>query len=409
MVKGRVIVQRTLWAERYFNSFSSRPLTAECVFCSPQYTDRGKQKEVCDFLLVLRGKAILVSMKSQDDPSSRRGDRLRRWTIKNATHALNQAKGALGTIVREPFWCKHPRRGRVAFKQGLISVAHVVVLTEVLGDVVELPSELPLMLDTVPVAYLSLNDFLNLINELRAFPDITAYLDARRTLPNKSLRSVGHELLFYKYYALNEGTLAGCNGYADARISSAARDAEWQSVVSAGESRHKSASIVEFVSDALATRLKNFSAGLDVETIAQFEPTDDRKHYLLMQEELCDLRLSERVALGQHFLKIMGEAEKSETTETMAYMAFHTDSKPDFVYVLVSARGIDRATVIGRCTILLRAAMATYGKDRGMVIADRDGAGFEVQLIARRSTDPNDERLSEEFFTKLRVSPVPAS
>jgi hypothetical protein len=64
-------VQRTLWAEKFVDSFSSRPLTAECVFHSPQYVDRGKQKEACDFLLVLRGNAILVSMKSQDDPSSR--------------------------------------------------------------------------------------------------------------------------------------------------------------------------------------------------------------------------------------------------------------------------------------------------------------------------------------------------
>ena len=402
-------MQRTLWAEIFVDNFSSRPLTAECVFRSPQYTDRGKQKEVCDFLLVLRGKAILVSMKSQEDPSSRTGDKLRRWTIKNATNALNQAKGALNTIAREPFWCQHPRRGRVDFKPGSVSVAHVVVLTEVLGDVVELPDELPLLLGSVPVTYLSLNDFLNLINELRAFPDITAYLDARGKLPDKSLRMVGHEVPFYKYYVLNGGSLAGCDGYADARISSAARDAEWRTVLSAGESRHKSASIVEFVSDALATRLKNFSAGLDVETIARFDPADDRRNYLLMQEELCDVRLAERAALGEQFVKIMDEAKKSEATETMLYMAFYTDSKPDFVYVLVSARGIDRATLLGRSPKLLQAAMAAYGKDRGLVIADRDGAGFEIQLISGREADPIDERLAEEFFVKLRMSHVPVS
>lgn len=404
-----MIVQRTLWAEKFFDSFSSRPLTSECVFRSPQYTNRGKQKEVCDFLLVLRGKAILVSMKSQDDPSSRTGDKLRRWTIKNATNALNQAKGALNTIAREPFWCQHPRRGRVDFERGSASVAHVVVLTEVLGNVVELPSELPLVLGSVPVTYLSLNDFLNLINELRAFPDITAYLDARRTLPDKSLRMVGHEVPFYKYYVLNAGSLAECDGYADARISSAARDAEWQAMLSTEESRHKSASIVEFVSDALATRLKGFSDRLDAETIAQFDPADDRRNYLLMQEELCDLRLAERAALGEHFVNIIGKVEKSESTENMAYKAFFTDSKPDFVYVLVSARGIDRPTLLSRSTILLRAAMAAYGKNRGLVIADRDGAGFEVQLICGRTPGSSDERLAEQFFAKLRMSHVPVS
>lgn len=210
-------MQRTLWAEKFVDSFSSRPLTTECVFHSPQYIDRGKQKEVCDFLFVLRCKAILVSMKSQDNPSLRTGDKLRRWTIKNAKKALNQARGALNTVAREPFWCQHSRRGRVDFRPNSISVGHVVVLAEVLDDAVELPNELPLLLGGIPVTYLSVNDFLNLINELRAFPDITAYLDARRTLPHSTLRMVGHEVSLYKYYILNAG-FAGCGCYADAKI-----------------------------------------------------------------------------------------------------------------------------------------------------------------------------------------------
>ncbi len=402
-------MQRTLWAEKFVDSFSSTPLTAECVFHSPQYIDRGKQKEVCDFLLVLRDNAILVSMKSQDDPSSRTGDKLRRWTIKNATNAMNQAKGALNTIAREPFWCQHSRRGRVNFKEGSIRVAHVVVLTEVFDDVIELPSELPLLLGNIPVTYVSLNDFLNLVNELRAFPDIMAYLDARRTLSHKSLRMIGHELPFYKYYTLNAGSLAGCGGYADARISSAARDAEWQTVLSAGQLRQTFASIVEYVSDALATRLKNFSDGLDAQTIARFDPADDRKNYLLMQEELCDLQLAERTALGEQFANVIDRVKSSEGTENMMYMAFYTDSKPDRVYVLVSTKGIDRVSLIGRLTILLRSAMATYGKDRGMVIADREGEGFEVQMISGRSADSSEEKLGQAYFANLKVSHVPIS
>lgn len=400
-------MQRTLWAEKFVDSFSSRPLAAECVFHSPQYLDRGRQKEVCDFLLVLRGNAVLLSMKSQADPSSRTRDKLRRWTIKNATNALNQAKGALTTITREPFWCQHWRRGRADFKQGSIHVAHVVVLTEVFNDAVELPNELPLLLDSLPVTYLSLNDFLNLTYELRAFPDIIAYLDARRTLPHKSLRMVGHEVPFYKYYMLNTGSFAGCGGYADARISSAARHTEWQALLSIGQSRHKFASIIECVSDALATRLKNFSEGLDAQTVARFDHANDRKNYLLMQEELCDLELAERNALGEQFVKVIDKVKNSEDTEHMAYAAFYTDCKPDLVYVLVSALGIERATLLGRLTVLLRAAMAAYGKDRGLVIADRDGVGFEVQLVSGRSADLSDEALGKAYFAKLRVSHVP--
>jgi hypothetical protein len=348
-------------------------------------------------------------MKSQDDPSSRTGDKLRRWTIKNARNAMKQARGALSTIASEPFWCQHSRRGQVNFKQGSIRVAHVVVATEVFDDVVELPSELPLLLGNIPVTYMSLNDFLNLINELRAFPDITAYLDARRTLPHNSLRMVGHEAHFYKYYTLNAGSLAGCSGYADARISNAGRDAEWKTMNFARQSRRAFASIVEYVSDALATRLKNFSDGLDARTTARFDPAEDRRNYLLMQEMLCDLHLAERTALGEQFANIIDKVENSEGTEAMMYMAFYTDFKPDRVYVLVSAKGIDRASLLGRLTILSQAALETYGKDRGMIIADRDGEGFEIQMIFGRSADSKEEKLGEAYFSNLKVSHIPIS
>lgn len=401
-----MIVERTLWAEKFVDTFSSRPLTAECVFHSPQYIDKDKQKEVCDLLLILRRNAILVSMKCQDDPTSRTGDKLRRWAIKNSTSAAKQAKGALNTLAREHFWCLHSRRGRVDFEPSSIHVSHIVILTEVLGDPVDLPNDLPLALGEIPVTYLSVNDFLNLINELRAFPDITGYLDARRTLSDKYLRMIGHEVHFYKYYILNQGSLDGCESYADARISNAARDAEWQVVFAAGQSRHQFGALIEYVSDALATRLKNFSEGLDVETTARFDGADDRKRYILMQEELCDLRLVERTALGEYFTKAIHETEIGPT-EGMTYAAFFTDSKPDLVYLLVSARGVDRPILLPRLTTLLRAAMAHYGKGRGLVVADRDGEGFEIQLISGAFTDPADVNLGEAYFAKLRMSHVP--
>jgi hypothetical protein len=128
-----------------------------------------------------------------------------------------------------------------------------------------------------------------------------------------------------------------------------------------------------------------------------------------MQAELCDLRLAERTALGEQFANVIDKVKNSQCTEDMTYMAFYTDSKPDLVYVLVSAKGIDRATILGRSTILLRAAITAYGKDRGLVIADRDGDGFEVQMISGRSADSNDEKLAEAYFAKLRVSHVPIS
>ncbi len=58
--------------------FCAFPLTAETVFLRVKY-HKGGEKEVCDLLLVLRGDAIVLSLKHQDDPRRRTGDRLARW------------------------------------------------------------------------------------------------------------------------------------------------------------------------------------------------------------------------------------------------------------------------------------------------------------------------------------------
>ena len=391
-------------AEQFVERFVGIPLTAECVFYSPKYLDKSVDKELCDFLIILRGDGILVSMKSQEDPTTRPKDKLERWIAKYAEKALGQAEGALRTINRRPFYCYHPRRGRVDFAAGSITVRHVVVLTEVVGQAVELPNDFPASTNGIPVTYLSVNDFLNLANELRAFPDIMAYLQARMILPHKSLITVGDEVPLYKYYILNEKSFVGCSGYEDARIIAAARASEWQKYLTSQPLAYQSAHIIESVSDALATRLESYSEGLSPEIVARFDPLDNRRQYLLIQEELCDLRLSERVALGMQFTRVIDAVRKSNDIEKMAYDAFYTDSKNDFVYVLISSKGVDRPILINRSSKLLSAALATYKKTRGMVIGERDGENFEVQMISEFSASPQDEKLGEHFFAHLRIS-----
>ena len=182
-----MVQSRTIAAEKFVEKFAGVPLTAECVFYNPKYLDKSVEKELCDFLIILRGEAILVSMTSQEDPTTRTGDKLERWTAKHANKALRQAEGALRTITRDPFYCHHSRRGRVDFTPGSFIVRHIVVLTEAIGRTIELPNTFPTSTNDIPVTFLSVNDFLNLTNELRALPEIVTYLQARMILPHKTL------------------------------------------------------------------------------------------------------------------------------------------------------------------------------------------------------------------------------
>ena len=63
---------------------------------------------------------------------------------------------------------------------------------------------------------MSINDFLNIVWQLRTVPEVVEYLNARRELPTDCLRVVGDELPFYELYIINGGSLKECMDHADA-------------------------------------------------------------------------------------------------------------------------------------------------------------------------------------------------
>lgn len=395
-------MQRTDWAEKFVESFSSIPLTAECVYHSPKYIDRGKEKEVCDLLIILRGKGILISMKAQQDPCSKNREKQQCWTIKNAKNAFDQAKGALKTIANKSYWCQHFRRGRIEFNPGEIQVTNVVVLTELFNDFVELSSNSLLVIDDIPVTYLSINDFLNLIDEIRTFPDLSAYFMARRILPVRFLLLIGNEYSYYKYYLQNDESFREWNTSIVVK-SSSKPNFEWQDIQNLRLIKKKNASLIEFVSDSLATRNENFSEGLESYQVGQFDESNQRRNYLLMQEELCDLSFNERALLGEQFNSLLAKVKNDNNSESLIYAAFYTESKPDFVYVIISSKGYDRNHLIEISGELIFSAIKTYKKSKGLVISDHNHERFEVQLVNTQMLPSDEEKLNISYFDHLKV------
>ncbi len=142
-------MQRTDQAERFLERLASVPLTWENVFRSPQYTVKS-DKEVVDLLLALRNRGIFVSMKCQQDPEKRTGDKLVWWVQKSAEAALRQVRGGIKTSKTREFWCNHPRRGQVSFKPNQIEPVRAVVVVETQEEVA-LSQDMPLEIDSVPV------------------------------------------------------------------------------------------------------------------------------------------------------------------------------------------------------------------------------------------------------------------
>jgi hypothetical protein len=392
--------------EEYVARFIGFPLTYDTVLLRPSRIDRKKDKEVCDVLFMLRRQGISVELKSQHEDAQRGILELHGWCAKKAREGAEALNGATRTIATQSFSCRHLRRGLVSFEAGTVSTLHALVVLEIEDDCVILPTDLPERTKTgVPLTYLSTNDFLNIVHELRAFPDIVAYLGARLMLPLAARRVIGHERLLFRHYLLNDGSFASCESAEAAQRFFAEHRQEWATRIRWKEAVDLYAQLVEHVSDSLAHRLPNWQDGLDPDALAMVPP-DDRCEPLVLQEELCDLPLGARRRLGRAFALVYEKAADA-AGDRVTIFAPVPDVKDDFVYVVLSARGLERSEVIRRARHALVSALAHFGVERGMAIADRDGEGFEFAYGAGLDSVARDaaKTAGKQLFARVSIKP----
>jgi hypothetical protein len=403
---------RTQKIEEITAHFYEAPLTAENVFLRPARLDGAcLEREVCDVLVALRTQGILLSLKSQDAVEPRDGDRLRRWCAKHARKAASQIMGACRAMKDQPFWCQHRRRGRVDFAAGSVMPVHGLVVIEtgpLVTDTARLPDDLPDGAGDTPITYITLNDALNLVDQLRSLPDLIAYLHERATLPIWCRRMIGNERYLLQYYMLNGDTFAGLPTPGDFFTYMLGTERDFLRLMKEKRVADIGAHFIEQIADAVATRKLDYVEGLDPETVALFEPPSDRSRYVLIQEHLADLRLAERRHLGAAFRHLIEQAAASGTSRRQSLWL---DSKPDFLYML--AAGVERAYALRWGPKMLEVALAHYGKRRGMLIFARDGGGFDICLadllpssepaIGLPPSDPALLDAGRKLFGHLRV------
>lgn len=399
-------MQRTDWAERYLEKFSSFPLTWENVYRSTEYVDKTK-KEVVDLLFVLRNEGIFISLKCQEDPRTRTGDKLTKWINKKAKKALKQIKGGIRTCQTSGYCCEHPRRGKVFFRPKEIKITHAIVLVETL-EVVRLADEFDLEIDAIPISYFSLNDFLNILDKFRTIKDIQRYLSERKSLSREILTTLGLEKTIYEYYVLNNGIFHNITDLSEIALEVKTNKKKINELILIKNSMDKNSYIIESISDALSKRLKGYKKGLDTKTSIRYDSPLNRKKYLLMQNEICDLVLNERRKIGEKFLEMMKKVENVSKKKSMAYQAISLDSKPNFQYVLSSSKGFERQEVINKSELLIRAALAEYNNERGMIITyNHDNDNFEVILVDKFEKTGFDVEYAKQFFGKLKFEHIP--
>ncbi len=192
----------------------------------------------------------------------------------------------------------------------------------------------------LPVSYLSVNDFLNIVNELRTINDLLLYLDARCSICPELQRTVGIEKAIFEFFVLYGGSPREVDGMQDILRELHERRGAVEELINRKGRADLLAAPMERVSNDLSERLDKYDEGLDEGIVDLFDPASDRSNYLLMQDELCDLVLDERRRLGaslSHAVKMVCE---DNSKESMVYQAAHLDSKPDFLYILSSSKGL---------------------------------------------------------------------
>jgi hypothetical protein len=400
---------RTRWAEEQVEVLLSIPFISEFVFRSPQNLEgpRNSQREVADLLIEHLGKGLLLSQKAQEDPESRGDRRNGLWVLKNAKCAVAQLIGALRSPTT-PFWCDHPRRGRVEFAAGLPPILHGVVVAETFRpvDLQSAAADLPLEYAGIPITYLSINDFLNLAMQLRTVPELYAYLTARRALPDSVLRRFGQEQVLLEYFLLH-ATFTGCLGHEDASEVLERRAYDRNEVLNRMVDYRRGSAYLEYVTNALATRSVKCLDEISARWASAFDPAESRSNYLRMQEILSDLTLRERAMLGENFESVSHAQDGRE--EGYVQSAVRLDSKPEWVFLFASSKGISRDGIFQLIENSMGAAMSFYDKPRCMVIVDRDGEGYEVAVTRPDVVfvpTPADVKRGKELFGHLRNASV---
>jgi hypothetical protein len=100
-------------------------------------------------------------------------------------------------------------------------------------------------------------------------------------------------------------------------------------------------------------------------------------------------------------------AQLRPEAEGFTYQSVWLDSKPEWVFVFASSKGVERPEVLKRLRALMSGAMAFYERNC-MIVVDRDSVGYEVSLgFLGSPPTPAELKIGQELFGRLRTTTKP--
>jgi hypothetical protein len=385
--------------EQIIAEFSSLFFMNDFVILNPKYYRAGHEKELADLLLVLDDTCIVISVKGTDgEPKSE--TRLKNWLEKKTLEGLKQAKGGINWLSKVSFSGKDLWGETKEFQpNGLRATCGVVLLECCQQPYGSIEYDAPQVLSEVPLHFLSVNDFMNVVRWLGSIFDVFEYFSERVKIRH-TITGINQEQPVFAYHRLCPHDLTGILFANETRLeelSAFLRLHLFENQLKY-EEREKMAAYVNAIVHELHTRHPLTEDFMPVELKAHLEPSEKRTAHLKMASMLNALPMSHKVWIGRKLQDLLADLKDSGKAGCFAHKHVHSP----LVFLFACFSKTPRTQRIGHIHSMLPAALYQSKVTDGLAIAldaENSSTGFDlVWMQGYRSFDESDRRLAEFLF-----------
>jgi hypothetical protein len=378
--------------------FSSAFFMKDFVFLNPKSLSGGRSKELADVLLVAGEECIVISVKGTDG-KVKSDQRLKSWLRKNVRRGSKAAKTGIQRFAKLPFSAENLWGERKEFAANSLRPQCGIVLLECsqeLFKVVEFEVIQPKA--KVPLHFLSLNDFLNLVMWLGSIWDVFHYFSKRAAIIH-TFNAINQERPVLAYYTLrSHEDLSGVLLEDKEKLCEMHQLHLLDNLANYGE-RDRLAGYVNAVVHELHSRHPSMETFVPPELMPHVEPTESRSAYLKMAAMLNALPSSNKVWIGRRIESLLKTLRRSGKGGCFAFKRLY--GEPIFVFACFSQ--FSRTKRIRTLHRLLPAGLYRYQANEGLgIVFDADGgfdSGFDIEWIrGLKSFDQDVRRLGEMCF-----------
>lgn len=349
-MEGSETLSKGHLVEEILSKILAEPLLVDFVHLRPLIEGSKNNRELCDILIEDSPLAIPIQLKVQGT-EGRNDLNAQRWARKQLPKASKQTEGELSWLSKSVIRVNNPFRGDIRYSQGSLIGVHGLVVIDYTGPPFSIEDGLPRRYkNTVPIQYLTYNDFMFLCQNLMTLPDLKNYLDERGKIPAWATPELNAECDVYAYFHMHGGKFTNVVNRSDF-------SGEWRRLT------------VNHAEDLRKKRQADYRSGFYSEMLRSLHEIDPHaEEYVNMRIKLATttnitecMRILNRVPrllrreISDRFYDKARKADKS-TTGVNYFLTVSEDQKAIFVFLasrLSREKRFDKLFVLTDCAINL--------------------------------------------------------